>query len=369
MTASSTSRVRTYHTVRTAHLERSLELEPADLVYGQRRYDFDEAIAGAVAARARLEQASDLRLAWLLLRRGYIVVEVNEPIALETVRRTALAMAAIGLSDAFRRRRTTVVTYAIGNVPLKDLPRPGGKARMGRWLDERVAPFVWRRTDRAVFGTRAARSAYQQSFGAAAPRTAIAMIPAISAACTCLTEKRATVGDANFPRLLFLGDLSVRKGFDLVVHAWSNIRDLLPDAEFVIVGRGSLTDVATKLAAADERVSLIIDPPRRVVHEQLRRASVVVLPSQPNRGWREQVGLPLVEGLAHGCTVVTTKETGIADWLGSHGHQTVPAQDAAAQLPKILTHAIRNPIEPETVLGSLPERDGRLEADAWMFCP
>jgi len=49
----------------------------------------------------------------------------------------------------------------------------------------------------------------------------------------------------------------------------------------------------------------------------------VVLPSQRVRGWREQVGLPLLEGLAHDCAVVTTTESGLAGALLAAGQQVV----------------------------------------------
>jgi glycosyltransferase involved in cell wall biosynthesis len=58
--------------------------------------------------------------------------------------------------------------------------------------------------------------------------------------------------------------------------------------------------------------------PRSEVHELLRSGAVVVMPSVRLRRWREQIGLPLVEGLAHGCRVVTTTETGLAEDLRTH---------------------------------------------------
>lgn len=361
-------RVRAYHTVRTAHLERALELEPADLIYGQRRYDFDACMAANVSDRARLEQAGVLRSAWLLARRGYDAIEINEPIALDTVRRTSLALAAISLADLVRRRRTRVVSYAIGNVPLGELPRPRGKARLGRLLDERLAPLVWRRCDRFVFGTDSARAAYAASFGREGARTTVTTVPALPTVCTCSAPpNQVSAEGAVAQRLLFLGDLSRRKGFDAVVQAWRQVRNRVPEAEFVIVGRGIMIDQARSLARDDDRVVLVEDPPRVVVHSQLRQASVVVLPSQPNRGWREQVGLPLVEGLAHGCTVVTTDETGIAGWLSEHGHHTFSARDVASRLPDAIITALEQPLTRGTVYRSLPLLDGRLEADAWMF--
>ncbi|MBB2985724.1 glycosyltransferase [Terracoccus luteus] len=349
--------------MRTAHLERALELAPADLIYGDRRYDFDENISRAVAERSRLEQAGDWRAAWLIGTRGYSTIEVNEPIALETVRRTAIGLASVAIADVLRRRRTTIVTYSIGNVPVLDLPAPSGKARLGRRLDLWLAPRLWRRIDRIAFGTDAAVAAYAESFGEAGPRTVSTVIPALPCACGCPQPSSEALG----PRLLFLGDLSHRKGFDRVIAAWPEVRARIPSATLVVVGRGAMTDTAAALANDDERVLFIEDPPRMVVHEELRRATVVVLPSRPHRGWREQVGLPLIEGLAHGCTVVTTDETGIAGWLSAHGHHTVSDQDADTLLPDALVRSLSGPRDPDDVIADLPDQDGRLMADKWLF--
>ena len=357
-------RARIYHTARTAHLERSLQLEATDLLYGQKRYDFDEGIAKEASQRSRLQQVGDGHLAWTLLRRPYDGIEINEPIALESVRRSALALAAVALSDALRGQRTSIVTYAIGNVPLSELPRPRGKARLGRLLDERLAPRVWRRCDRVVFGTGAARDAYALSFGPPGADMLIMTVPPLPTPCSCPPPE---TNDGDEQRLLFLGDLSARKGFDTVVATWPAVRARLPAARLVIVGRGAMLEQAKALAAGDAAVSLMIDPPREDVHRQLRRASVVVLPSQPTSGWREQVGLPLVEGLAHGCTIVTTDETGIADWLRHHGHHTVPAHSSSTLLEDEIVAALERPQAPDDIYGSLPDRDGRLTADALMF--
>src|SRR5690606_30820113 len=158
-----------------------------------------------------------------------------------------------------------------------------------------------------------------------------------------------------------------RKGFDAVLAAWGAVRRRLPGAVLTVVGRGALLDRAYETARADDRVRVIADPPRDVVHAELRRASVVVLPSRRQGAWREQVGLPLVEGLAHGCTVVTTDETGIADWLERAGHGVIPAGSLAELLAPVLAEAAAHPLDPESVRASLPSQDSGLEADAWLF--
>jgi glycosyltransferase involved in cell wall biosynthesis len=98
------------------------------------------------------------------------------------------------------------------------------------------------------------------------------------------------------------------------------------------------------------------------------------LASQPTAGWREQVGLPIVEGLAHGCRVVTTDQTGLAGWLREHadrGHRVVPAGGSGADLAAAVLAALTTPTGdgPGSVLADLPVRDGRLAADDWLFEP
>jgi glycosyltransferase involved in cell wall biosynthesis len=352
--------VRVYKTLRTAHLERALELAPADILYQESRYDFDEGLV----AQVRPQQVGDLRCAWLVARHGYETVEINEPAAVDCVRRSAVVLAALLVSDLVRRRHTRVVTYAIGNIDPHALPKPSPWwPRLGRRLDLVLAHWVWRRVDRVVFGTETARRLYGTVFGIAERRglrwTTMEALPAV---CDCLADGEKTPG-----RLLFLGDLSQRKGFDSVLAAWTTVRRRVPGAILTVVGRGALLEDAYAAARADSRIHVIADPPREVVHAELRRASVVVLPSRRQGAWREQVGLPIVEGLAHGCTVVTTDETGIADWLTRNGHGVVPAGSVAELLAPVLAGAATRPLDPGAVCSSLPGQDSRLEADAWLF--
>ncbi|MFI6424080.1 glycosyltransferase family 4 protein [Promicromonospora sp. NPDC050880] len=355
---------RVYKTLRTAHLERALAMPPADILYQESRYDFDEDLVD----RVRPEQVGDLRCAWLVARRGYRTVEINEPAAIDCVRRAAAVLLALLVADVLRRRRTRVVTYAIGNIDPRALPRPTAWwPRLGRTLDLLLAHWVWRRVDRVAFGTETSRQLYGSVFGLAGRRRPHwTTIEALPAPCDC-APAGATTSDKAPGRILFLGDLSPRKGFDSVLAAWGAVRRRLPGSVLTVVGRGALLDQAYDAARADDRLRVIADPPRDVVHAELRRASVVVLPSRRQGAWREQVGLPLVEGLAHGCTVVTTDETGIADWLRDAGHGVIPAASVTKLLAPVLAQAAAHPLDPDDVRASLPSQDSRLEADAWLF--
>ena len=94
-------RVRLYETLRTAHLERAHELAPASIVYRRRRYDFDSDLARGLD----LVEAGPARAAWVLARSDVREVEVNEPLMVSSLRRTALALAAVDAARLVRRRR------------------------------------------------------------------------------------------------------------------------------------------------------------------------------------------------------------------------------------------------------------------------
>ena len=101
------------------------------------------------------------------------------------------------------------------------------------------------------------------------------------------------------------------------------------------------------------------------MHAALARAAVVVLPSRRTDGWREQVGLSLVEGAAHGCRLVTTTETGLADDLRGRTDAVVVAPDDAEALADGLRHALADvggdlPLPPAAAQD--PSADGRLAA-------
>ena len=353
------TRVRLYHQVRTAHLERALQLAPATILFGSRRYDFDSGMAD----RLDLVEASGWRAAWWLFSHDVAALEVNEPLYRQSVRSTALALAGLHLGELLRRApRARVVSYAIENLDPRDVPRRAGvKAVLARRLDGALSALVWRRLNRIVYGTTAAQDLYDRALPAS-PCLLARTIPAIPAREVEPEEVRKT------PHLvLFLGALDERKGIRQLLEAWPDAQLEVPEARLLVLGKGPLAGLVKELADHGSMVTLEEDPPRQRVREALRAAAVLVLPSQPQPGWKEQVGLPIVEGLSYGCTVVCTTETGLEAWLSEQGHIVVPAASGPVGLAKGLIRAVRAPLPVGQVLRSLPERDGRLLADDWLF--
>lgn len=352
-------RARVYETLRSAHLERAHELAPASIVYRRRRYDFD----GALAAGLDLVQAGPLGTAGVLARSRVRELEVNEPLMVVSARRTALALAAVRLAGLLHRRRTLVATYAIANDdPARAPVRPGLRAALRRRLDRLAVRFVARRVDRVVFGTDAARDLYAEVLPGLTRHAQHTLVPALPAPCGCGAPTAEPSGS-----VLFVGAFEVRKGLPLLLAAWPVVAGRRPGAKLTLVGKGPLLPAAEAFAAARDDVALVVDPPREQVHELQRWHDVAVLLSRRTPTWREQVGLPVVEGLAHGCAVLTTTETGLAGWLAAHGH-AVLAEDASAEDVADALVGLLDAARPAaSVLADLPDVDGRLAADRWMF--
>jgi glycosyltransferase involved in cell wall biosynthesis len=213
-----------------------------------------------------------------------------------------------------------------------------------------------------VFGTSAALELYRTALGA--PRRAdTSLVPALPSPCDCAES----AGARDPLHVLFLGAFTERKGFDRLLEAWPLVREARPGSRLSLVGQGPMLADALAATAADDSIAVVTDPPRAVIHSMLRTAHVLVLPSVRLPRWREQIGLPILEGLAHGCEVVTTTETGIAGWLADHQHHTLETGWSTADLAGAIEAAMGRTRGPEEILADLPTVDGRIAADRWLF--
>lgn len=351
-------RARLYQSIRTAHLERAHQLAPAAIIYRQRRYDFDSDLAIGL----ELIEAGTFKTARILAGSGLTALEINEPLMLSSLPGTAVALMSLSARRLLGGKRVLVVSYAIGNSdPYQERHSHTWKSSLRKMIERRLAGVVWNRVDRIVFGTAAARDTYHGLLPQSGSRKEV-LIPALPAACSC---QHHLLSDPH--RVIYLGDLSERKGFPLLLAAWPAVRDADPTARLTIVGKGALVDQAISSATADGSIEVFIDPPRDEIHRQLHRAQVLVLPSQSTPIWREQVGLPIVEGLAHGCSIVTTTETGLASWLADHDHSVLAPWCSAGTLGEALVHQLDRATPRSDVIAALPQQDGRLAADTWLF--
>ncbi|RIJ76901.1 glycosyltransferase family 1 protein [Nakamurella silvestris] len=355
--------LRVYDVVRSAHLER--DMVPGDLIYRKANYDFDPGLAtgGHVWRRGRIGMAR----AVFALADG--VVEVNEPAMVRAWPTLLAVTTAAKISNLLRRGRLELVSYAIENADIAGslasrfrLPRP-----LARLTARGVVGLLFRSLDRCAFGTAGSRQTYLDLLGAVAGVAAdvgarTQVFPALPSACPCLLG----LVPAKEPVTVFLGDFAARKGVTALMAAWPTAGNSADRHTLLLMGKGELTDQVTAWAADRPEVEVLVDPPRESIHSRLADAKTLVLLSQPHPRWREQVGLPILEGLAHGCEVVTTTETGIADWLRDNGHQVLPPTAGDTATTRTLAAAAARPDRAAEILHSLPELDTRLAADRWL---
>lgn len=357
--------VQLFDVARTAHFERALASgRGTKVLFSERRYDFDADLATAVGA----QQVGAWGAFWYMLRHDVDVLEIAEPLVVRAAPRSLAAVAGVGVRSIGRklrmvgrgRPRTDVVAYAIENLDPREtvatLPAHSRAKWHVKWMLTRM---VWRRLDRLAFGTSASEQLYRKVFGDAGSRSRL--VPALPAA-----RSDVDLHGKRSQRVAFLGELVERKGFPLVLEAWPLLKDSVPSATLTILGKGAGSDQARVLASTGGDVEAQIDPVRERIFAVLASSKVLVLPSQPRPRWREQVGLPIVEALASGCLIVTTNETGLAEWLRTHGHYVIQIPSSARDLSHAIERALASPRTPADVVMDLPIIDGRLCADEWL---
>lgn len=283
------------------------------------------------------------------------LVEVAEPLWLGEWVRALRYIALVKALGVTRRRRVAIATYAIENLDARlrlSSPALDARPRVGRVVSGLRAVAMGLSLlllDAIVFGTTGARDNYQRVFGWSLRRARHTVLPPRVDACSVCGP--VVDGTPREPTVLFLGAPSERKGFPVLVQAWERGGAADRGWRLVIADPGG-TSAQQDLPAG---VSVTVDPPRDTVHALLRSSAVVVMPSVRLRRWREQIGLPLVEGLAHGCRVVTTTETGLAADLRGHPLVTFTTPGD----PQSLADGLGRAMEPGDDAAGTPERWGR----------
>jgi glycosyltransferase involved in cell wall biosynthesis len=120
---------------------------------------------------------------------------------------------------------------------------------------------------------------------------------------------------AEGPLVAFVGTLEPRKGVAPLVAAFDRVADRHPDAHLVLGGQPGwgLEEVERALADARHRDRIIRTGylPDATVPALLRRATVVACPAL-----EEGFGLPALEALACGASLITTDGTAMAEVAG-----------------------------------------------------
>jgi glycosyltransferase involved in cell wall biosynthesis len=356
--------------VRSVDFERSRRSSGHTVIYVGRYPDLDAASVRGDNHRVGLATA----WRWAF-RADWTVVELAEPLWLRALPLTASIALAVRAADRLRRRRTRLVCYAMENSDAEQLlrglpswarPLALGVVRLsaGRWFD------------RVAFASATARRRYAE-MGLLSRRCHRALYEDLQEPCaTCVLEaaEEDPVGTGGAAvrrprRMTFLGALETRKGLADLLAAWRRGGLGRQGWELAVAGAGPLRPELDRAAQADGSIRPLGLVGRAGVHRVLRETEVVVLPSRREGRWREQIGMSIVEGLAHGCHVVACADTGLADWLRGHGHTVLPDRFSEVDLSRALCAVATARVEPGRVLATLPSVGGRVAAEAWMYQP
>ena len=357
-------RARYYRGARTTHLERLHQFAPGDFLYLKPMYDFDlsRAPAGQPVRQVTLRQV--LRAVW---QGRYATLEIVEPYAPSALPQSLAISLVLRLARLAGRPRTELVTYAIENADLVEkfsaqfrLPRA-----MVRLILRTAVGSCYSSLSRIAFGTEAAEENYRELLGTArwsrsAPERVV--IPGLPAA----RENASQTAIPSEHRVLFLGAFDRRKGLPELIGAWPSIAGEDRDATLLVVGKGPMLDWVRGEVARLPRATLMVDPAREEIWSALSDSRVLFLLSQPAPGWKEQIGLPIVEALSVGLEVVASDETGIADWLLRHGHRVLSPAASVSEIAGAVVAALGSTRAREEIVNALPEQDGRLLADSWL---
>lgn len=342
--------------LRSLHLERKARSRSLTL-YWAPRPDIDPTLVNSSNVR-KFRLVEFLKI----MHRPPRVVEIPEPLYLRQWLPAWAVASSLRLAGILRRQRITVVSYAIENLDADsalDLQRIGIRSKLLNGLIRRAWAASAGVIDRIAFGTPAAAANYECRLRVKFREQRV--IEEVPAPCTCNISGPGA-GPVN--NVLFLGEFSHRKGIPQLLQAWPFVSAEVPQARLTLVGFGPLRPMV--LAAAERDGHIVVhSPPRRAIHAILSQADVLVLPSQPIPGWKEQVGLPIVEGLSHGCRIVATTETGLAPWLEQNGHK-VCASGSVASLAASIIEVLRHGPSSDQVRGALPAVDGRIAAEHWL---
>jgi glycosyltransferase involved in cell wall biosynthesis len=206
-------------------------------------------------------------------------------------------------------------------------------------IDERRAEYLARterdalaRTRHVIVTSASTADLLVERFGVAPSRISVAE-PGTDAAA------RAT-GDNGPPRLLSVGSVTARKGYDVLVEALGRIADLSWESR--IVGSLDRDAAAAKIVRGaisrsklDRRVHLLGPLGEKELDEEYRRARLFVLPSH-----FEGYGMAFAEALSRGLPVVGCAGGAVTATVPTEAGVLVPPGDAdmlAASLRRLLT--------------------------------
>ena len=216
------------------------------------------------------------------------------------------------LSDKDRVNRTAIIARALSGADTRVAVRLGTtvsvnlaqRGRFERWLQRKSMRHLYPRADALLMPSAGAADDFARYIGF--PRDAIRITPSpvVTPSLQALADEppqHPWLRQKNIPVILGVGELSGRKDFTTLLHAFAILHSRRP-CRLIIYGRGkqkaALLQLAGKLGVADD-----FDLPGFTSnpYSEMRTADLFLLTSR----W-EGLGIVLVEALALGTPVVAT---------------------------------------------------------------
>jgi glycosyltransferase involved in cell wall biosynthesis len=142
--------------------------------------------------------------------------------------------------------------------------------------------------------------------------------------------------------LLFVGTLEPRKNVSLLLQAWNEVRDVLPDVWLVVVGAGGNVFRPAHLLPSIQQVRFLGYVDDQTLAGLYAQATLFVLPSQ-----EEGFGLPALEAMACGTPVVVSDGGALPEVVGDagltfklHEAERATGTDPARQLATMIAQCL-----------------------------
>jgi len=328
----------------------------------QYKFDFDPL---AIPPNAQIKSAGLWKSIFLIFRARPEVVEIPEPLYYRYLLKTVLLVFATNVLATFRKNPPKFVTFCIENGFRGLKPKRLFYIPEFIWLAT-VTPLVLylvKKLDKVAFGSESAEITLstwlpqQQKLDLVSKSRTFTQLPS---KCDCNPEL-VKVKDS----VLFLGELSARKGMPQLIEAWEEHSKEFPKSTLTLAGVGPLENKVIELASRNKNVNYLGKVNRENVHRLLRVSQLVVLPSRRFGTWREQIGLPLGEGLSHLCSVIAPEDSGLAPFLAENSQQVLAWDYSVEDLVAALRTATVNPVFVSAL--KLPTRDQRDVAEEWLL--
>lgn len=271
---------------------------------------------------------------WRLLGQQWDLIDLHEePFSLATAQ--VLAMRRLRSLTSGNRVPTPFVLYSAQNIH-KRYPAPF------RWFER----YALRRTA-GVYVCNAEAATILRRKGLRAPARLIGLGTDVDLFAPTAHTQPSTQPPPSQPhsplRVGYVGRLESHKGVHVLLAAIAETAEQLPECVLSIAGEGpqrsELQALAQRLGVSD-RVTFAGHLGDRLP-EFYRELDVLVVPSLPTPGWREQFGRVAVEAMASGVPVIASRSGALPDVVAEAGILVEPG-DAQA-----LRSALAEAAEPQ----------------------